>query len=57
MDARQMTILDQVTDPALGLHAELNIVAVCPSHEAHPLDLVDRKGGDCLLFVADQLGK
>ena len=39
---------------ALGFHAELDIVAVCPSHDAHPFDLFGGKSGDSLLLVANQ---
>jgi hypothetical protein len=42
-------------DSAIRLHAELDVVAICPSDETYPFDLLDRKGGDGLFLVTDQL--
>src|SRR5690348_11687650 len=38
-------------DSPLGFHTGLDVVAICSSDEAHPLDLVDRKSSDGLFFV------
>ena len=41
-------------DFALGIDAELAIVAVCPSNNANTFDLLDRKFLDALIWVANE---
>ena len=44
---------DMLNHP-VGLNAKLDVVAVCPSEQAHPLDLLDREGLDLLPLVSNQ---